>query len=44
MKESTALKRLGTTEDVAKLIIFLAGTESDYITGQIIRVDGGLRL
>ncbi|MFA7228364.1 MAG: 3-oxoacyl-[acyl-carrier-protein] reductase [Melioribacteraceae bacterium] len=36
------LKRLGTPEDVAKTVIFLAGGDSDYITGQVFAVDGGL--
>lgn len=34
--------RLGKPEDVAETVAFLAGKESDYITGQIICVDGGL--
>lgn len=36
------LKKLGTPEDVAKLVCFLSSSESDYITGQVIHVDGGL--
>jgi 3-oxoacyl-[acyl-carrier-protein] reductase len=36
------LKRLGTAEDVAKVIKFLASDESSYITGQVINVDGGM--
>ncbi len=36
-----ALKRLGTTDDVANIVSFLAGSESDFITGQAINVDGG---
>jgi 3-oxoacyl-[acyl-carrier protein] reductase len=34
--------RLGTAEDVAHLVLFLASPLSDYITGQVICVDGGL--
>jgi 3-oxoacyl-[acyl-carrier protein] reductase len=34
--------RLGTAEDVAHLVLFLASSLSDYITGQVICVDGGL--
>jgi len=33
--------RMGTVDDVAPLAVFLAGRGSDYITGQIIPVDGG---
>ncbi len=38
------LKRMGTPEDVAALAAFLAGPGSDYITGEVIRVDGGLAM
>ena len=33
--------RLGTPQDVANLVLFLASEESAFITGQILRVDGG---
>ena len=36
------LKRLGTAEEVAKLVYFLGTAESSYITGQVINVDGGM--
>ena len=36
--------RLGSPDDVAELILFLASEKSDYITGQIIGVDGGFSL
>ena len=36
------MKRFGTVEDVAKCIVFLASDNANYITGQIISVDGGL--
>jgi len=36
------LGRIGTTEDCAKVIEFLSTDLSDYLTGQIIKVDGGL--
>jgi 3-oxoacyl-[acyl-carrier protein] reductase len=36
------LNRLGTPEDVAKLVLFLCTDDSDYITGQVINVDGGM--
>ena len=36
------LKRLAKPEDIANAVLFLASSESDYITGQIIIVDGGI--
>jgi 3-oxoacyl-[acyl-carrier protein] reductase len=36
------LGRLGKPEDIAELAVFLAGAGADYLTGQIIAVDGGL--
>jgi NAD(P)-dependent dehydrogenase (short-subunit alcohol dehydrogenase family) len=33
--------RLGAQDDIAPLAVFLAGKGADYITGQIIAVDGG---
>ena len=34
--------RPGTTADVAKTVLFLASPDSDYITGQVLSVDGGM--
>ena len=34
--------RTGNTKEVADLVLFLAGSGSDYITGQVIGVDGGM--
>ena len=36
------LSRFGTPEDVAAVIAFLACSASDYVTGQVIHIDGGL--
>lgn len=36
------LRRAGKPEDVADLVLFLASDHADYITGEIIKVDGGL--
>ena len=36
------LKRLGSAEDVANVVAFLASESSDYVTGQVIQVDGGM--
>jgi 3-oxoacyl-[acyl-carrier protein] reductase len=41
LKDRTPLGRLGTPEDVAKSIYFLASDNADFITGQILNVDGG---
>ncbi len=38
------LKRMGRPEEIAHLAVFLAGSGSDYITGEVIRVDGGLAM
>jgi len=40
----TPIGRIGTPEDVAKLTAFLVSADADFITGQIITVDGGLTL
>ena len=41
-KKNIPLKRFGTAQDVAEVVAFLASDESDYITGQVIHVDGGM--
>jgi len=42
--KQTMLGRLGQPEEIAATALFLASEESSYITGQIISVDGGMRL
>ena len=42
LKNASPLQRMGTPEDVAKVCAFLASPASDFMTGQIIYVDGGL--
>ena len=42
VSKNIPMRRFGTVEDVAKCIVFLASDEANYITGQIISVDGGL--
>lgn len=42
MLKRIPLAKLGEVKDVAKAVLFLAGPDSDYITGQVIVVDGGM--
>jgi 3-oxoacyl-[acyl-carrier protein] reductase len=37
-------KKLGTVTDVAKAALYLAAEDSDYITGSVIKIDGGMAI
>ncbi len=41
-RQAAAIQRLGTPEDVAQVIVFLASPAASYVTGQVVGVDGGL--
>ena len=41
LREETPLGRIGTPEDVAKTVAFLAGEGASFITGQVVGVNGG---
>ncbi len=44
MMESIPFKRIGTPKDIADMAVFLASSKSDYITGQVFAVDGGMSI
>lgn len=39
---NTPLGRLGTVDDIARAIVYLLEAESDFVTGQVLSVDGGI--
>ncbi|MEO3997256.1 SDR family oxidoreductase [Mesorhizobium sp. CAU 1732] len=41
-REAVPMKRYGTVSEVADLVLFLASDASSYITGQNVRIDGGM--
>jgi 3-oxoacyl-[acyl-carrier protein] reductase len=41
-RQAAAIQRIGTPDDVAPAIVFLASPDASYITGQVLGIDGGL--
>lgn len=44
IKKFIPMRRIGQPDDIAKVVVFLAGDASGYMTGQVLTVDGGLSL
>lgn len=43
MEERTPLKRIGTTDDIAAAVLYLASPAGSFLTGKVLEVDGGLQ-
>ena len=44
LAKAIPMRRLGRPEEVADAIVFFAGEHSDYVTGQVLSVSGGLTM
>jgi len=43
LEASVAMKRMGTPEEVADVVAFLMGSESSYMNGSVVEINGGLK-
>lgn len=43
LEASVAMKRMGTPEEVADVVAFLMGSESTYMNGSVVEINGGLK-
>lgn len=41
LRSNTPLMRFGTPDDIARCVLYLAGSDSDFVTGQVISPNGG---
>ncbi len=44
IKQAIPMRRVGKAEEIASVVTFLASDDASYLTGQVIRVDGGMSL
>lgn len=44
LEEKIPLQRVGTQQDIADVVAFLASDKASYLTGQVICVDGGMSI
>jgi 2-hydroxycyclohexanecarboxyl-CoA dehydrogenase len=44
MKRAVPMRRLGVPEDIAGAVVFFASSDSDFITGQVLSISGGLTM
>jgi 7-alpha-hydroxysteroid dehydrogenase len=44
MEQSTPMRRLGHTDDIATAVLFLATPAGGYVTGKVLDVDGGIEM
>lgn len=42
--DAIPMKRMATAEEVADVIVFLASDKASYVTGEVIKVDGGIAM